>query len=57
MWKGISEAWILKKHIDSVHNVQKDHKCDSCGKAFSSARYLKTHIGPYLLASDFASDD
>ena len=23
---------------------QKDHKCDSCGKAFSQARDLKKHI-------------
>ena len=27
-----------------VHNVKKDHKCDSCGKAFSDAQYLKTHM-------------
>ena len=42
MWKFI--AGDLKKHIHSVHNGQKDHKCDSCGKAFSSAGDLKKHI-------------
>ena len=31
-------------HINAVHNSQKDHKCDSCGKAFSEAGSLKTHI-------------
>ena len=24
--------------------ISKDHKCDSCGKAFSQAGHLKTHI-------------
>ena len=31
-------------HIDSVHNCQKDHKCNSCGKSFSQAENLKKHI-------------
>ena len=36
-------------HIDSVHNCQKDHKCNSCGKSFSQARNShKFHIF-YLL--------
>ena len=34
----------MKKHINHVHNCQKDHKCESCGKAFSSAGDLKDHI-------------
>ena len=34
----------LKKHIDSVHNRQKEDNCDSCGKAFYQARDLKRHI-------------
>ena len=28
----------------TVHIGQKDHKCDSCGKAFSEAGKLKKHI-------------
>ena len=28
----------------TVHNGRKDHKCDSCAKAFSEAGSLKTHI-------------
>ena len=32
------------RHINSVHNGQTDHKCDSCGKTFSRKDSLKTHI-------------
>ena len=32
------------QRIDLVHESQKDHKCDSCGRAFSSAMILKQHI-------------
>ena len=42
--KEFSEAGTLKRHINSVHNGQKDHKCESCGKLFSVARNLKRHI-------------
>ena len=36
-------------HIDLVHNCQKDHTCNSCGKSFSQARNShKFHIF-YLL--------
>ena len=41
---NFSQAGYLKMPINSVHNGQKDHKCDSCGKAFSQAGNLKTHI-------------
>ena len=34
----------MKTHINSVHNGEKDHKCDSCEKAFSRAGHLKIHI-------------
>ena len=49
----------LQKHIDAVHNSKKDHKCESCtkafsepedhkcdlcGKAFSQSGQLKKHI-------------
>ena len=42
--KAFSQAWILKQHINSVHNGQKDYKCDTCGKAYFEARNLKIHI-------------
>ena len=39
------QLWeTLKKYINAVHNGQKDHICDSCGKAFSQAWILKKHI-------------
>ena len=41
---AFSEAGHLRKHINGVHNGQKDHKCDSCGKSFSSAQMMKYHI-------------
>ena len=44
MWKGIFSAHYLKIHINSVHNGQKVHKCEFCGKAFSQAGHLKRHI-------------
>ena len=31
---NFSQAGYLKMPINSVHNTQKDHKCDSCGEAF-----------------------
>ena len=43
IWNEKFVAGTLKKHINSVHNGQKDHKCDSCGKAFSSTGDLKKH--------------
>ena len=47
MWKGIFQRIQLEnahKYINSVHNGQKDYKCDSCGKALSRAQSLKIHI-------------
>ena len=34
----------LKAHIIAVHYRQKDHNCNSCGKAFSQAKYMNKHI-------------
>ena len=42
--KTYSQASILKKHINAVHNGIKDHKCDTCGLKFSQAGHLKRHI-------------
>ena len=36
-------AHHLKIHIKLIHNGLKDHKFDSCGKAFSLAQCLKRH--------------
>ena len=37
-------CYLLKIHNNSVHNGQKDHKCDACGRSFSEAGNLKKHI-------------
>ena len=33
--KEYSQTGHLNRHINAIHNSQKDHKCDSCGKSFS----------------------
>ena len=33
----------MKRHIHSVHEDRKDHKCESCNKSFSQAGDLKRH--------------
>ena len=42
--KTFSIAGDLKKHINAIHNHQKDHKCNACGKSFPFPRDLKKHI-------------
>ena len=34
----------MQKHIYTIHDGHKDHKCESCGKSFSQAENLKRHI-------------
>ena len=41
--KRFSTGGNLKIHVNAVHNGQKDHKCDSCGKAFSTAGSMRKH--------------
>ena len=31
-------------HIREVHEGRRNHKCESCGKAFKNSRGLKRHI-------------
>ena len=38
------EARSLRKHIRTVHEGHKDHKCESCNKSFSHAHHLRRHI-------------
>ena len=64
LYQEVSEAGNLKKHINAVHNGQKDHKCVTCGKQFSQAGTLKKHINSVYkvghllseLAIEFASE-
>ena len=57
MWKIITQSGVLNRHIlsmsrsvitnvilviNSIHNGQKDNKCDTCGKGSSSiSGYVK----------------
>ncbi len=44
LWKVIFPSKQLGDTHYTVHNGQKDHKCDSCGKTFSLSVNLKKHI-------------
>ena len=41
--KSFSTAGVLQRHINTVHEGQKDHKCESCGKSF----YLKSDLSQH----------
>ena len=34
----------VKKHLQTVHEGQRNHKCNACGKSFSNSGKLKQHI-------------
>ena len=34
----------LNRHIMTLHEEQRNYKCDSCGKSFTSAHWLKNHV-------------
>ena len=42
--KSFSTAGGLQRHINTVHEGQKDFKCSYCGKIYTHATQLKTHI-------------
>ena len=43
--KSIPSSTNLKANVHSHHNAaHKNRKCESCGKSFSAAQYLKKHI-------------
>ena len=42
--KSFYQKGHLNVHIPTIHEDNKDYKCDSCGKSFSEAGHLKKHI-------------
>ena len=34
----------IPRHIQSVHNTEKNHKCEKCDVTFSKTDNLKVHI-------------
>ena len=42
--KSFFSANHLQKHINVIHNGQRDYKCDSCEKTFPTERNMKLHI-------------
>ena len=34
----------IKRHINTVHEGKKDHKCEHCGKKYTEKKGLKIHI-------------
>ena len=40
----VKDAGALKKHIQSVHEFEKDHRCYYCEKSFKKYEHLKTHM-------------
>ena len=42
--KAIFEKSNLKRHLSTVHEGKKDHKCDYCGKEYFEKKRLNHHI-------------
>ena len=42
--KAFTVSVYLKDHTRTLHNGQRDHKCNSCGKSFTQSGVLKRHI-------------
>ena len=42
--KAIFDKGGLKRHLKTVHEGVKDHKCEHCGKEYTEKKSLRTHI-------------
>ena len=40
----MSRSYDLPKHIKNVHEGQRDHKCENCGKEYTNKKHLLSHI-------------
>ena len=41
LWKAFSQSRNLKNHIKTIYEEKCNYKCDSFGKYFTTAGYLK----------------
>ena len=42
--KAILDKTGMKRHLKTVHEGRKDHKCERCGKEYTEKKSLRTHI-------------
>ena len=42
--KAILDKTGMKRHLKTVHEGRKDHKCERCGKEYTEKKSLRAHI-------------
>ena len=40
----LSEKADLRRHVESVHEGKRPHKCNVCGKSFTEKKFMLKHI-------------
>ena len=43
-FKGFSDKSKLKRHVSSVHEGKRPHKCDICGACFTQKSHMDGHV-------------
>ena len=44
MWKSFTQAVLLRRHINIIHENHKYFKCDSSRKLFTHAGNMRTYL-------------